>query len=379
MRAAAIVLLALAVGAASVRGEDSRQTPVRLSNPQVTTDKGQFIVTVAGQARLPDGTRLRIVLVPVGPHDVAGAPLRSSLAEVKDGAFSASPLRVKPSDIQDLAYRMEARLAESQPAQLRRALARARRLKPATVRVQFESWQDRCKKLTPVARELLDRMTGLVRLRDPLLVMARRTLKKELTAAEWKSWAGRAALARAEARCLELLKAPVCQSFYPRACGKGMYLVHVFSGITNAITQTVVEKPEEVYPGNEELLAVSRMETPPNYLLDFQQVLAREGAHQFVLLLERTLGGIDPTAPSKRPVAETEKDIRFLYDQYEAFYKLPWPPEVLGTRAAVIDIFEETTRLIEATKSTESDAATQRMVVWNRLQQKLGQLRAKLQ
>jgi hypothetical protein len=379
MRAAAAVLLALAVGAASVRGEDSGQTPVLLGKPQVTTGKGQFLVAVTGQARLPDGTRLRISLVPVGSNDMAGTPLQSNLAEVKNGAFSASPMRVKPEDVKALAYRIEASLDRTQPSHLRRALARVRRLRPATIPVSLESWQDRCKKLTRVAKELLDRMAGLLKLRDPLLVMAQRTLKKELSAAEWKSWQGRAALARAEARCLELLKAPVCQSSFPRACGKGMYLVHVFSGITNAITQTVVERPEEVYPGNEELLAVSRMQTPPNYLLDFQQVLAREGAHQFTLLLERTLGGVNPASPSKRPVAETEKDIRFLYDQYETFYKLPWPPEVLGTRAAVVDIFEETTRLIEATKSTAPDATTQRMVVWNRLQQKLGQLRANLQ
>ena len=379
----AAALAALTAAASPVRGEETRELPVRLV-PAVQAQADHVLVSVKGETSLPDNTRLRLLLVPVGAGGVSGNPIQTAAAEVRVGAFTASPWRVKRSDLKAMQYRVEARLASpaDQPESLRRTLSRARGWSKA-VDVSLESWQDRCKRLEPLARQLLDRVAALTRHRDGLLALGKKALKGSLSAAEWRAFPERAALVQARTQCIEALNAPISASSFPRSCDKGIYLVSVFDGFVNAIQQVLPGGAESQNPEFRVILSVAEDEKPPDYLLDFQHVLAREGAQQFVSMLGETVQGVDPgTVAQPRPVAPerkaaAERDVRLVYEQFKVFFELPWSPEASGPRAGLLEAFDAALKLLDESKPGADDA--ERRTLWADLQARLDRLQTALQ
>jgi hypothetical protein len=382
----AAILLALLAGAAPVRGEEPKPvSPIKLE-PSVQLKDDHVAVTVQGRAVLPDGTKLQILLVPIAAAGESVTPLQTSYAEVKSGAFAASPWRVKRSDLKAALYRVEARVAPvaDQLRELQRALQKYRG-GVATADLPLDSWRERCRRLTPQAQVLLDRLSVLTRQRDAILAMAKLALSKQLTAAQWKAWSGRSGFSQARARCVETLNDPLSVSLLPRSCDKGIYVVSVFDGIVGSIQQVLPGGGGEENPEFRAILSIAEQETPPDYLLEFQRVLAREGAWQYAGMLRDAIAELDPGTlekprqPAPDRLAIAQRDVRLVFDQITLFFNLSWAAEAVGPRMALLDAVEGASRLLdESSGAGAADAHGRRLTLWSDLKTKLDRMQVSL-
>ena len=381
----AAILLALLAGAAPVRGEEPKPVPIKLE-PSVQLKDDHVAVTVQGRAVLPDGTKLHILLVPVAAAGESVTPLQTAYAEVKAGAFAASPWRVKRSDLKAALYRVEARVAPAadQLRELQRALQKYRGA-IATADVPLESWRERCRSLTPRAQVLLDRLSALTSQRDVILAVAKRALGKQLTVAAWKAWAGRSSFSLARARCVETLNDPLSVSLFPRSSDKGIYVVSVFDGIVGSIQQVLPGAEGEGNPEFRAILSIAEQETPPDYLLEFQRVLAREGAWQYAGMLRGAIVELDPGTlekprqPAPDRLAVAQRDVRLVFDQIALYFNLSWAAEAVGPRTALLDAVEGASKLLdESSGAGAADAHGRRLTLWSDLKTKLDRMQVSL-
>jgi hypothetical protein len=377
--AVAALLLGIAAGASPGRGEEAKPVPIRVA-PTVQVADDHVAVTVQGSASLPDGARLHLLLLPVATPGETAAPLHTAYAEVKAGAYAASPWRVKRSDIKAPLYRLEARVAADQPPELRRSLQKARTW-VVSVDLTLESWRERCRRVTPQAQLLLERLAVVTRHRDDLLAMARRSIEQKLSAADWKAWPGRASYAQARGRCVDALNDPGSVSLMPRSCDKGVFIVSVFDGIVGSIQQTLPGVEGRGNPEFKAILSIAEKEIPPDYLVEFQRVLAREGACQFAGMLRESVAELDPgTAEKPRTLAPdrlaaAQRDIRLVLDQITLFFSMPWAEEATAPRATLVESLEQASRLLDESKTAgDADSQSRRAVLWAELRTKLERL-----
>jgi hypothetical protein len=357
-------VLASALAAGTAWGQGGERPPLVQLQPSVTPEGEGFRVAVEGQSRLPDGAVLQIGLFPVEAGGKESPALCTTRAEVKGGGFAINPWRIARAELTVPRYRLEARLADDQAPQLRRSLPRAGGGR-VSVEILLGDWRTRCTQLVPLARSLLERMAAVTRYRDDLLAMARELSAKRLTAAEWKAWRGREELPRACAQCTAAMKAPVSTANFPRTCDRGRVFISYYESLMNVIDSEMRGGEGAGNPERKETLKLADAAIPADYLVEFQSVLAPEGAYQMCQYFEElaaTLGAAPPSGKAKAPpkaAGPVEKDLQLILTQVKAFYDMTWKVDVADDSKAVLDMIDDLRKLSEELKPAAPAAAAQ--------------------
>jgi hypothetical protein len=326
IRRIGLVLLAGAAGAAPVQARESGpRMEVRAASILETKT---VRVRVLVRAPLPDGTGLVFLLRQAACRDAWAAPLAATTGRMRAGAcrqdLTIAPDRTPPGE-----YVVSARVDADQPQALRRSLRPSLRRLAGEARVVVGGRARNAAAVTEAARMMLGASRRLQEEYPALAAMLARAWRKDLPAADWKSWPKRAALLQG-CRTLDGARAHPVMRLFPRTTGKAQALTVEVLGMIGTIDNFVSgEEPtdEPVKP---------RKPTDPliRTSVDGLHVeLYREGYAAYVANATQLFAEIEAAFAARRArewkTLETgwSRTIREMAGHWEAFKKLPWPLE----------------------------------------------------